>query len=631
MSLVLILILITYTFINYVGPVKNASTWLDDFRLAYLAPLEAQSTDVVVLSINEDTLATMPYRSPIDRGFIAQTVERLNTHFRPRALGIDLIFDQPTVKEKDLHLQDVLRNNTVPLVVTSGEASTGLSDRQLAFQKSFLQNIQTGSAALSVEGGVVRNHYPYSHAGQDISFVNALAIAAGFEPPSGPMTIVFRRGALGNSRAIRVFPAHTLEVLPADWLDNKIVLLGADLPDRDRHRTPLSILGGEYEFMAGIMIHAQVIAQIVSGATVPVLSAWYANAYLALAVILGLILALSRIPARLRFVLGLLIFACYWLAAFSSSIFWQIPLPILGPSIGFVLATSTATAIARQQERRRRKFLHGAFNQYVSSEIIDNILADPRNLRLGGELREMSFIFTDIAGFSTLAERTSPDEVVQLLSGYLDGLVEIALDNKGTIARFAGDGLLVFFGAPVAQDEHARHALECAIEFDQFCEQYRLGDQQQAHNFGATRIGVHSGRAVVGNVGGSRRFEYTAHGDCVNTAARLESANRHFSSRVCISRDTANATPNADLRPIGKAVLKGKTESLSLLTIWDKLRKADRTDYLRIYDLLRHADPRCEEAFTQFADRFPNDGLIAFHLSRLRRGESGIEFRLQEK
>jgi class 3 adenylate cyclase/CHASE2 domain-containing sensor protein len=630
-ALALVVILTTYGAINHVAPVKNASTWLDDFRLAYLTPLEAQSSDVVILAINEDTLARMPYRSPIDREFIAQTIEKLTKQYNLRAIGVDLIFDQPTVAENDRFLQATLLNSSVPLIVAVGEASAGLSDSQLAFQTQFLEDVQNGSAVLSVEGGVVRNHYPYSPTGQTISFVNAVAVAAGLDPPADPMTILFRRGALGNTRAVRVFPAHNVDVLPAEWLNDKIVLLGADLSDRDQHRTPFSILGGEHEFMAGVMIHAQVLAQISTGATYPVLSEWSSNGYLALAVVLGLILALSRIPARLRFLLGLLIFVSYWIAAFSSSIFWQVPLPILGPSIGFVLATSAATAIARQQERRRRKFLHSAFNQYVSSEIIDNILADPRNLRLGGESREMSFIFTDIAGFSTLAERASPDDVVQLLSGYLDGLVEIALDNKGTIARFAGDGLLVFFGAPVLQDEHARNAIECAVEFDQFCEQYRQGDQQHAHGFGVTRIGVHSGRAIVGNVGGSRRFEYTAHGDCVNTAARLESANRHFSSRVCISRDTVDGSPLSDFRPIGDVILKGKTKSLSLLTVWDSFQDADRNDYLRVYELLRQSDPRCEREFTQLAERLPNDGLIAFHLSRLRAGESGVEFRLQEK
>ncbi len=543
---------------------SKAATWLDDFRLAYLMPLVAQNSEVLVLSINEDTLSKMPYRSPIDRQFIAETVEKLDSVFDVRAIGIDLIFDQSTIEEQDLQLQAVLRNHHVPIVVAVGGASAGLNTGQLAFQSRFLSGIPTGNAALNVEDGVVRNHYPFVGERLEISFVNSLALAAGLDPPTEPTGILFRRGALDNARPFPVFPAHRIDILPKDWLKDKVVLIGADLSDRDQHRTPLSMLGDDHTTMAGVLIHAQVMAQITTGSYLPVLSKLAAALILVASVFAGLLLALSAIPARLRFLVGVAIFVAYWLAAFSSSLFWKFPLPLLGPSIGFLVAATAATALARQQERRQRLFLHNAFNQYVSAQIIDDIIANPEHLQLGGELREMSFIFTDITAFSTLAERVSPEVVVNLLSGYLDGLVEIALRHGGTIARFAGDGLVVFFGAPLPQSDHSARAVHCALEFDTFCETYRFGAQPMSHDFGLTRIGVHSGKAVVGNVGGSRRFEYTAHGDCVNTAARLESANRHFGTRLSISGDAAVTFGRSDFRPIGRVILKGKHNSLDI-------------------------------------------------------------------
>jgi adenylate cyclase len=630
-SLTVFVVAFTYIFLNFFGPVQKAATWLDDFRLAYLTPLIAQNTDIAVLEIDEETLSTMPYRSPIDRQFIADLIEQLGEHYSVRAIGLDIIFDQATIEEHDLRLQAVMRDSPVPVVVAVGAVSARLSDNQIAFQSQYLDEIRKGSAVLTVEGGVVRTHYPHDNTEQTVSFVNSLALSAGFEPPTEPTGIIFRRGAANNALPFPVFPANRIGILPKNWLKNKVVLIGANLSDQDQHRTPLSVLGDDYAFMAGVMIHAQILAQITTSTYLPVPSERAVFLILIAAVVAGISLALSSVPARMRLLLGIAIFSAYWLAAFSSNVFWKFPLPILGPSIGFLLAATAATALARQEEHRQRLFLHSAFNQYVSSGIIDDIIANPDHLRLGGEAREMSFIFTDIAGFSTLAERASPDEVVQLLSGYLDGLVEIALRHGGTIARFAGDGLVIFFGAPLSQDDHSSRSVQCALEIDVFCESYKSGQQQTKHGFGITRIGVHSGTAVVGNVGGKRRFEYTAHGDCVNTAARLESANRHFGTRLCISQDAANSFANVEFRPIGLVVLKGKSIPLELFTIWDDYDVPSRLAYMRIYEMMSELDPRAEGELTRLADRLPQDDLVALHLSRYRAGEIGVEFELREK
>ncbi len=631
LTLALIVLGVCFAFLRFVSPVQKAATWLDDFRLAYLTPLIEQNTEIAVLSIDEETVSEMAYRSPIDRQFIAGLIEELNTKHNVRAIGIDLTFDQPTIAEQDEHLQWVMKNSRIPVVVAAGGASAGMTDKQLAFQSSYLDSLQTGSAVLSVEGGVVRTHYPYVADDEAVSFVNALALAANLTPPSDPTGIIFRRGSLESAQPFPIYPAHTVDYLPAEWLDGRIILIGADLLDRDRHRTPLSVLGNEHSSMAGMLIHAMVLAQITTGTYLPVMSAWQSVALLLISVIIGLALALSPVPARLRLIIGIGLFVSYWLAAFSGWVFWRVPLPILGPSVGFLVAATAATAFARRREHRQKLFIHNAFNHYISTQIVDDILANPEHLQLGGETRDMSFIFTDIAGFSTLVERVTPDEVVNLLSGYLDGLVEIALSNGGTIARFVGDSLVVFFGAPLSQHDHSHRAVNCALQFDKFCEVYRNDEGRAKSGFGVTRIGVHSGNAVVGNVGGSRRFEYTAHGDSVNTAARLESANRHFGSRVCVSRDAAEGYTDADFRPIGSVILKGKTQALTLFTTWDGLDAADQAEYMQLYEMMRRLDPRSEEELTKLAARRPGDGLLNFHLQRFRAGEIGIEFELREK
>jgi adenylate cyclase len=629
--LVLLVSAISVVAIHNVGPLQQASRWLDDFRLAYLTPLAEQSKNVVVLAIDEESLRRMPYRSPIDREFIAKVIEDLNSQHRVRAIGIDLIFDQPTEPENDRLLRSALLESPVPVVVATGESQAGLGHDQLAFQASFLDGIRSGSALLGVEGGSVRTYYPHSPGSGTLSFVNALSLATGIEPQTDAIPILFRRGAIDNSSPIRVFPAHSVSMLPALWLENQIVLIGAVLADRDQHRTPLSILGADNEFTPGVLIHAQVLEQIISGDSLPVLSSFSVNSIVVLAVICGMFLALGPIPTRVRLAVGAALIVSYWIVAFSGGVFWSFPLPLLGPSMAFLLAAAAATAYARQRERRQRIFLHSAFNQYVSAQIIDDILENPEHLRLGGEQRDMSFIFTDITGFSLLAERVTPAELVDLLSDYLDGVVEIALKHRGTIARFVGDGLVIFFGAPLPQDNHRRHAVLCAIELDQFCEQYRQRDKITQHDLGVTRIGVHSGAAVVGNVGGTRRFEYTAHGDVVNTAARLESANRHLGTRVCISKYTADDLQDIDFRPVGSVIVSGKLKPIELVTIWDNIGEPERSDYLAAFALMKSRDPNAMMMWVELAKRLPAEGLILLHLSRLQAGEVGERFTLTEK
>lgn len=616
---------------GYLAPLRQASRWLDDLRDAYLAPLAPQSPDVAVLAIGEDTMQALEYRSPVDRAFLADLVRRVSANEQVRAIGVDMIFDQPTTEAADAALRQALLDSPVPVVVATGESATGLSAAQLGFQSRFLEGVGQGSAMLVLEGGVLRTHFPRAPATGTPTFVQSLADAAGIQPPSGPTTIRFRRAALDNASPIRIYPAHTATVLPPEWLAGRIVLIGVDLPDRDQHRTPLSVLGGEHEYTAGVLIHARALAQIAAGDNVPSMSGAGTTAMVLLAVFAGIALVLAPIPPAARIAVAVTAVAGWWLAGFTPAVYRSVPLPLVPPTLGFAVAAAAATAIARQRERRQRLFLHSAFNQYVSPQIIDDILEHPERLALGGELREMSFIFTDIAGFSSLAERLAPAEVVALLTDYLDGVVEIALRHRGTIARFVGDALVIFFGAPVTDADHRGNAVRCALAIDAFCEDYRRSEKHRDKALGETRIGVHAGQAVVGNIGGRRRFEYTAHGDAVNTAARLESANRHFGTRVCLSADVLGAGDVESYRPIGDVVLKGRSAPVGLYTSWHGVDGELRHAYGSAFEAMQRGAPDAVAAWETLAGRLPKDGLVAFHARRLRAGETGAVFRLDDK
>src|SRR5262245_20513546 len=178
-------------------------------------------------------------------------------------------------------------------------------------------------------------------------------------------------------------------------------------------------------------------------------------------------------------------------------------------------------------------------------------------------------------------------------------MLKIALEFGGTVDRLVGDGIAVFFGAPAAQQDHRARAVGCALAWDRHSEAFRREQHAKGLELGITRIGVHTGSAVVGNIGTSERFHYTAHGDCVNTAARLEGANRYLGTRVCMSREVAAAHPPDDLVPVGRVVLKGKAAALDCVTFARTLPAAAVRAYRDAYALL---EQNCDGSAALFMD-----------------------------
>ena len=287
----------------------------------------------------------------------------------------------------------------------------------------------------------------------------------------------------------------------------------------------------------------------------------------------------------------------------------------------------------QDQDRQQKKFIRQAFSRYISPEVVDQLVQDPSRLSLGGERLEITCVFTDLAGFTSLIEKKDPAEVLPLLNNYLDGMCKIVRDHEGTIDKIVGDALHVFFGAPLQRGDHARRAIACAIEMDAYARKFKNEKSARAINFGGTRIGVHTGPAVVGNFGGDSFFDYTAHGDTVNTAARLESVNRHFGTNICVSGETVEQCPENSFRPIGTLVLKGKTESVDAFepVCSEQSESKSVSEYLKAFKLMQSRDSNAAAAFNNISRLSPQDALIAFPSERLAKNDMGSRILLAEK
>jgi adenylate cyclase len=295
----------------------------------------------------------------------------------------------------------------------------------------------------------------------------------------------------------------------------------------------------------------------------------------------------------------------------------------------------TIRHVERLREARQRLLAaeraHASLSRYFSPNLAERLASDGGIIDLGGQRREIAALFTDVTGFTTLLETLEPSALGPLLNDYLAGMTDIVFAHDGTLAKIVGDALHVLFGAPGDQQDHAARAVACALDLDSFAQSFRARCTEQGAALGVTRIGVHAGPAIVGNFGGARFFDYTAFGDTINIAARLEAANKQLGTRICVSASVAAQVEGFCGRPIGDLVLRGRTAPLRS---FEPLRpescmNAAAGDYLRAFAMLEAGDVGATAAFAMHVGKHADDQLASFHLRRLLNGARGTRVALE--
>lgn len=436
----------------------------------------------------------------------------------------------------------------------------------------------------------------------------------------------------------RYIPAWKLLAgeVPVESLRGQLLLVGSSAQGLMDLR--FSTLG---RIIPGVEVHAQALEQMLSNK--PLTRPSWAQAAEILAMMgVGFAVGMLALKAHSLLAAGLSVmmiasvFSIGWLG-FSQ---YQILFNPLTPSLIVLASFVLCSLVHHFMSERQQRWLTDAFARYVSPNKVDYLVKHPEGLELGGTRQTCSFIFTDLQGFTTLMESMDPGEAVTSLNAYLDGMVAIAFKHEGTLDRIMGDAVAVVFSAPVRQDDHRQRALDCALEMHAFSRRYAAELQARGVRFGNTRIGVHSGEVIVGNFGGSHMFDYRALGDPVNTAARLESVNKHLGTLFCMSEAIYQGCPDVVARPVGRLILKGKTLALMVyepVVSGDEQTRAPLADYKDAYGLL--AAQRLNglgvaealRAFETLAKTYPKDPLVNLHLGRMQRGESGDEIVMADK
>ena len=407
-------------------------------------------------------------------------------------------------------------------------------------------------------------------------------------------------------------------------LQDAIVLVGSSAQGLQDLR--FSPLGG---MMPGVEVHAQAVEQALFGT--PLQRPYWASPLEALTLLLAALLlcgvTLSTGALTGALVSGGLLLALNLIAwwAFSRH---GLLFDAISPSIGLAITYLGASVARHRASERQQRWVRAAFSRYISPNLVEHLVRNPAQLRLGGERRHCSFVFTDLTDSTALMEAQSPEQLVSMFNQYLEGIIQIAFRHEGTLERIMGDGLAILFSAPLIQSDHQNRALACALEIRQFTRQHANTQRAAGVAFGRTRIGVHSGEVVVGNFGGSTLFDYRALGDAVNVAARLEGLNRYLGTELCVSETIRKANPHSPMRPVGNVLLKGKEQSIRL---YEPCETEADDPYEAAYRLMSDGDEGALASFEQLHAQRPGDELVRFQLTRLRSGQRGEHIVMTDK
>ena len=360
--------------------------------------------------------------------------------------------------------------------------------------------------------------------------------------------------------------------LPADAFKDQIVIIGRDIKattdqgtsQADLFATPFTARTGW--LTPGAEIHANVLETAIRGDAVsPAPRSW--TIALVLAVVAVSAFAMRRWRPLVSGAVALALIAA--LAALAAALFLRMNvwLPVFGAMSSAAAVYLAFGGVAFLTERKRRGEIRRAFSLYVSPEVVDHVMAHPEKLKLGGERREVTCFFTDLEGFTALTERIGAEQVARTLNIHFTRATAIIKRNGGTVNRFIGDAIMALWGAPIDDPQQATHAVRAACEAQADMEALRGDLAREGLPEIRMRVGIHSCVAVIGNLGSDDRFDYTAIGDGVNLAARLEGVNKLYRTGILVSGETvAKLDGSIPMRIVDRVIVKGKSEPVEIYT-----------------------------------------------------------------
>lgn len=523
-----------------------------------------ERSDIVIVGIDDSSLQKIG-AWPWNRDVHARLVQALG-QYAPRAVGFDVLFAE--ARAGDIEMQEALDRAPYRVVLASKIEPLGYVKSVYALHnKNVIEGVVNVNPDSDAKVRVTQKYFLNKSACVP-SFAEALIAA---QVQNNQTACDTKENVLRYQENIpRVSYIDVLDGrVPLDVLKDKIVLVGFATTDLETDSF-FGLLGTKIN---GVEIHAHAIATTLNNSQVIEISR---TRVLLVNLLLALLLAL--IPFILRRVwLQLGIFVGVITLTFLAAIFayefgykTYIPWAIGLPTISYAVALLYSYIM----NVRKGEYLKKLFGTYVHPSLLDQLIANPKTLKLGGEKRHMTVLFSDVRGFTTFSEKLSPEALVDLLNDYLNVMSPVILDKRGTIDKYIGDAIMAFWNAPVLTKNHELLAVESALIMqEKLIEFNRSLNRADGMQLGIG-IGVNSGEMVVGNMGSDARFNYTVMGDAVNTGSRFEGLTKKYGVITIVGEMTRNAITDDNIlfRKLDVMTVKGKTEPT---TIYEPLRASD--------------------------------------------------------
>ncbi len=587
---------------------------LKDARFRLRGSIEPDNR-IFIVAIDSESIDRLG-RWPWDRKIIAKLIEKLGN---VKAIALDIVFSEASSSESDSALSKALNRSNIIVgyyfreekteinpqsymnlsrsrikILKTSENLTTLPIREFPYAELNIPSIKAEAGFFNItpdNDGVYRRLnilaiykgelYPNLVLKAMEKFLNkpliveiapygVEAIKIGTETipvdEKGLLTINYY-GERGSIRTVSAFDVIEGKItLPED----AIVFIGAtELGIADIRATPFDPV------MPGVEISATVASNILKKDYLKY-NSWTALIDIAIIVLSALFLSLILVKIK-RTLISLGIFTGMLVAYYSLNILffkkYLLNLSIIYPLISLSLCYLASEAYRNIIVEKRSRFLKKAFSSYVSPELVNIIIKNPDKLKLGGEKRTITVLFSDIRDFTTISESLDPEKLVILLNNYLDPMTEIVLKHRGMLDKYIGDAIMAVYNAPVELKEHAREALLTSLEM--LKKLTSLNEKFATMGFPKINIGVgiNTGEAITGNMGTEKRFDYTAIGDTVNLASRLEGLNKFYGTKIIISESTFNRLENKKqffIRQLDLIRVKGKKAPVKIYEVMEE-------------------------------------------------------------
>ena len=522
------------------------------------------TNELPILVVLTDDVAAEPFgfRSPTPRLLLTEVVDQLRIK-GARCVGLDFLLDRPHLPDHDAKLVKALSKSNPKAVIVSPAIDEFAKVARLGF-----------SEVKADIGGVARVMSLDRNPGEE-SFVQAVYQSCFGELPAWPAfgepgTVMINyygppSHLTDEAPTFPVISAAELPYLPKEMIEGKLVLVGSGMDDLgDIFQTAFSTSASGFKVAFGVELHATVLAMLLERAYLE--EPHWSILALVLMVLFGTIGVGTLLLSTWKTLVLAVVLTFGWLA-FSASAFVESStiVPVMLPVILTWLLFMSCQVVLYFTESRYASFLRGTFGRYISPDVVKEMEENPDLLSLGGENRRVTILFTDLAGFTSISEKLTPEQVVMLLNEHLGAMADVVLHERGTVGAFIGDAVMAYFGAPIKLADQEERACTAAMTMQATMVELNKIWKERGLSEVRMRIGVHSGDVIIGNVGSEQRQDYTIIGDAVNLASRLEGVNKFFGTGIIVSGEALKGTNGQFVtRELARIVVKGKTEPIAI-------------------------------------------------------------------